>query len=387
MLETVGKGGKTAEIELILCCSRTRLEPQHTERIYKITERPVDWNRIIFLAEHHRITPLLYQNLKKIESENIPSDIYDWLLTRLHANFRNSLLMVHELFGLLDQFKAESIPVIPFKGPVLAAVYGHLKLRPFTDLDLLVHRKDVLRARTLLIEQQFDEVKPLPSDFARSRKNFIPLRNPWGNANGYLRKNQTNFPLRIDLHWDLAPRYFSNTLKTEALWENLRPVKVLNRTLLTFSWEQTLLHLTLHGTIHRWTRLRLICDIAEVLRAHPDMDWSWLTREARERHMERMLFLALFLAHHLLAAPLPELIIQLISKNKIVSSLGFEVFRRLFQPFKGVRRIRASYRFDLLVHDRSRDGIGSCIYHTWMALKSTGKKKGWADFAPPILSF
>jgi hypothetical protein len=47
--------------------------------------------------------------------------------------------------------EGRGIPAIPYKGPVLAAsLYEDLAVRPFSDLDILIKRKDVLKAMDLM---------------------------------------------------------------------------------------------------------------------------------------------------------------------------------------------------------------------------------------------
>ena len=52
------------------------------------------------------------------------------------------------LVGILDQLEAVGISAMPIKGPVLALrAYGSVVRRWFFDLDILVHRVDLSRAR------------------------------------------------------------------------------------------------------------------------------------------------------------------------------------------------------------------------------------------------
>src|SRR5437870_4666302 len=54
-------------------------------------------------------------------------------------NARRNLLMLRELLEVLDLFAEHSVPALPYKGPILAAVeYGNVSLRTFCDLDILV---------------------------------------------------------------------------------------------------------------------------------------------------------------------------------------------------------------------------------------------------------
>jgi len=61
-----------------------------------------------------------------------------------------------------------------------------------------------------------------------------------------------------------------------------------------------------HGTKHRWERLRWICDVAELIRVREDVKWETLMRVAESLGSRHMLSLGLYLAHDVLGAPLPE---------------------------------------------------------------------------------
>jgi hypothetical protein len=64
--------------------------------------------------------------------------------------------------------------------------------------------------------------------------------------------------------------------------------------------------LCVHGTKHVWERLGWICDVAELIRAHPAMDWQRVMALAKSSKSLRMVQLGLFLAHTVLQAELPE---------------------------------------------------------------------------------
>jgi hypothetical protein len=74
-----------------------------------------------------------------------------------------------------------------------------------------------------------------------------------------------------------------------------------------------------------------------------------------------MLFLGLYLANHLLSAPLPDLVTSEIRKERIVALLAEEVSKRLFN---GVRQIPAtigqSFRFNWAMRADWRSRLRYC---------------------------
>src|SRR5207253_975904 len=72
-----------------------------------------------------------------------------------------------------------------------------------------------------------------------------------------------------------------------------------------FAPARLLLILCVHGANHCWLRLNWLCDVAELLRRNPALDWPALAAEAERWGCRRILTLGLLLAHDLLDAPLP----------------------------------------------------------------------------------
>ena len=132
-------------VELLLSCARTRLDNQGVERIEALVREELDWAYLVELAGKHGVMPLLYWNLHTVCPQAVHKDILDLLKRSFHENARRNLFLSGELLELLKLLEGEGIPAIPFKGPVLADfVYGNLALRSIWDLDLLVHKHDVL---------------------------------------------------------------------------------------------------------------------------------------------------------------------------------------------------------------------------------------------------
>jgi hypothetical protein len=206
------------------------------------------------------------------------------------------------LAALLDAFDGAGIPVIPLKGPLLAeALWDDPGLRPFSDLDLLVHRVDVPRAVELLGTLGYRALewgRPLAYELAYAwAACFVPSRT-----------GAAAFP--IDLHWGLvgfpagvAPRAFdarevwSRTV-TEA-WR-ARPVRQLGR-------EDLLLYLALHLAIHHplggagW-----LLDLALLIRrAGSALDWKSVVERARRWGVAGAVYFALRAVETRLAPGVP----------------------------------------------------------------------------------
>src|SRR5436309_13551345 len=68
--------------------------------------------------------------------------------------------------------------------------------------------------------------------------------------------------------------------------------------------EDLLLILCMNGAKDQWRSLKCVCDVAELLRAHPDLDIGTALARARSTHTLRILSVGLELARGLFGASL-----------------------------------------------------------------------------------
>src|SRR5690242_12240903 len=131
------------EIDLLMACTLPRGIPGAVDRIRAFLEAGVDWHKLNSLASHHGVIPLLYTRLTELPAGLVPEDVLAQLASEFRRNTVRNLYLTRELVRILKAFVDEGIPVLPFKGPLLAQqAYGNLGLRVFADLDLLIRPGD-----------------------------------------------------------------------------------------------------------------------------------------------------------------------------------------------------------------------------------------------------
>lgn len=301
------------EIELLLCCARTCMDLERVERSKILLKENIDWDYLIRTALWHGVMPLLYLNLNTISPEAIPNARLAQLRNYFHNNARNSLFLTGELLKVLHLFEAHAIPAIPYKGAVLAAcAYGQLGLRQFCDLDILIHDRDIIRTKNLLISQGY----------------LLQSELGW-EAHFVHEDSKAN----IDLHWGITQKERPFPLNFDALWSRVEPISLAGANILNLQPEDLLLILCVQVTKDCWQwkeQLAKVCDIAEVVRVYQDLDWNCVIERARTVGSERMLFLGLLLAHNLLGTALPEEILQRMQVHSVVEVLAVQVCERLF---------------------------------------------------------
>jgi hypothetical protein len=289
----------------------------------------MDWAALLELASFHRVAPLLDRALRE---GNEASAGREKLSAYVHSISTRSLLLTGELVRLLKAWQAQGIETIPFKGPALAVqLYGEPALRHFDDLDVLVRQADLPAAQQVALALGY-----------RPRE-----QHPF-HASFSLFKGQTEIVL--ELHWDSMPPDFPFHLAPEGLWQRREAFSLGGIPTATLAPADLLLYLSAHGGRHLWLRLLWICDVAQLLRHNPNLDWAALLEQARASGGQRMLFLGLALAHELLGAPLPPEVEQAVRGDAQAAGLARRAKAQLFEaPLEIVKPWKeAAFRRELM---------------------------------------
>jgi hypothetical protein len=327
-------------------------------RIGALVREGMDWDYLLRMAHRHRMAPLLYWQLDAACLEAVPESVVHNLQEHFRANSLRNLALTRELLRILKAFESQGIPVVPYKGPVLAAsVYRNLALREFGDLDILVHLHDILRAEELMASLGY-----MPQHQLTQAQEAATIR--YGCERIFARHDGE---IIVELHWRITPRRLSFPLDTECLWGRLQRGLLGGSTVLNLSPEDTLLILCAHGAKpnHRWERLGWICDVAELLRVcQEDIAWERLLARASALGGERMLLLGLALASDLPGVNLPEKVSQRVKIDSTVEAIAGQIRKGLFREDNGrTTFLEGSYfsPFYLRTRERLADKIRYCV--------------------------
>ena len=304
----------------LLCCARTAAPPDVVARLRELAAVEVDWEYLFQLARRHSIVPLVYVQLERHASDLVPQQFLNKLKQHYVENSARNTVLTAELCQLISWLAAAGIEAIAYKGPVLGLVaYGNIALRRFVDLDVIVRKADVLKAREILLTHGYTPSKSL----SLSQQELL-LRTQHN-----LQFSRDNHRLIVELHWEVAPHLFASTVNGERLWQDLITVDLNGTKVKTFSAEDLLFSLCVHGSRHLWERLGWICDVAELIKRQP-LDWAALLERAATADTERMFLLGVYLAERLLEAPLPAEVKQRCDADPRLSSLADNIIAHLF---------------------------------------------------------
>ncbi|NLX09626.1 MAG: nucleotidyltransferase family protein [Chloroflexi bacterium] len=320
---------RRAEIELLFACARGPAQDNvQAAWIQEWAGQVKDWGYVRQLARRHQVVPLLFCGLSAADVGQVPPDMLADLRDEARDHAQHNLLLTGQMLQILRLLDAHGIKAIPYKGPVLAArAYHDLALRQIGDLDLLLKPDEVARARDLLIAE-----------------GYQPWETNEPHLNGYKHHfNLVHAPTEtyVELHWAVAQAHFSFPLDTRPLWDRLETVEVAGQRVQSLATEDWLLILCAHGAKHMWSHLKWLADVSALLRSSPQIDWDRVLTQAAALQSERMLGLGLWLAHSLLAAPLPPDVLRRVLLDPALRPLATLIYERLFDEHDDVLAVTA----------------------------------------------
>lgn len=289
--------GREAEFLLALASASSADRREHLGRLLA---EPSDWERLMLLAGEHGLMPPMYRWLSDGLAERVPSAVMRELRMAFHANALRSTHLARELVRLADLFARRGVPVLTFKGPVLAMLaYGDLAMRAFSDIDLLVKQQDIGAARELLasagyarefpaIRPELSELLPLPEETFRHESGLAV----------------------VDLHWGMAPHYYPYAGDIAGMFERSSQVELEGGRVNALGRDDHLLHLFFHATKDGWQTLGAVRDVAGFIRYAEDLDWAALMERASRGGSRRMLLVGAQLVHDLLEVPIPGFVLE-----------------------------------------------------------------------------
>jgi len=365
------------EEQLVVCCARTVLDVASIAQIHQLLRSELDWTYTLRIALRHGIMPLLHTHLQAIGVDVLPSPVAQRLRDLFQHNARRNLFLSGELVKLLRLLDAHGLRAVPFKGPVLAlAAYGNLALRQFSDLDLLVHRCDVPAVKALLQRHAYS-----------AQPQGYPLHLTPAQEAAYL-QSQCNYNFVspadtvVEVHWDFAPRYFVFPYDPDAVWQRLGATTLVGTSMPQLAVEDVILFLCVHGAKHCWERLAWICDIAQLIRTHPGLNWNFVLDQAGATGSKRMLLLGVHLAHTLQPLELPSSVLVSMATDRTLPALAQQVWKQLFQGMNEPPADDTLFQlFHLQTRERWRDRVRYCI--RW-ALSPTVSEWAWVRLPPAL---
>lgn len=213
-----------------------------------------DWNLFLELARYHRVYPLIYSKIVRIDKKLVPENIIKSLYIEYKKNTFKMLQLTSEMEQISRLFNTNKIRLLFLKGPVIAAdIYGEISLRTSKDLDILIFRDDLRIVEELLI------------NFGYRKAETSSTLNGWKWMDHHVSFFHPEKGIEVEIHWRLHPPPMKEPTFNE-LWERKRVSLLTTYPVYYFGKEDLFSFLIVHGARHNWFRLRWLVDIDRMIR-------------------------------------------------------------------------------------------------------------------------
>jgi hypothetical protein len=281
------------ELDLILACCGGDSGGRFSARIQEILRHGVDWERLVQLADHHGLVPLVFRRLSA-EMGTTRSSGLEALRQHDKANAHRTLWLTLELLNIHRHLQARGLEVLPYKGPVLAeTLYGNVALRQFSDLDLLIRSDDLPTIKAALAELGYEPglrlAQAAERDYLKSGYEYT-----FDGARG---RNL------LEIKWQILPRFYAIGFDVNDFFESAVVVTIEGQKLRTLCDQDLMLVLCVHAAKHAWKQISWLCDIVQLARSRA-LDWFALQARAESLGIMRIVAVTFLLAHKLLGAAL-----------------------------------------------------------------------------------
>jgi hypothetical protein len=259
------------------------------------------WHRLFKDAENHRVSPLLYYNLKRKNEISIPDELKTNLESSYLKNSLDNTRLFYSLSNILISTEKENIPIIALKGAYIACqFYPNVALRPMYDLDLLVKSEYATKMHNLLLglewvcnidQNQFED---------------------------YIRKHEvikyTNKLITLELHSGIIE--IANT----DVWNNVFPTKIGKNDIFVLDHNVLLPYLCIHLCEHLrdlFVEIIRIYDVVQIIRqCRGEIDWNKVIQIAEENQSKNDVYRVLYFIKNELGEDIPDDVLSRLNENR-----------------------------------------------------------------------
>ncbi|MCJ7487050.1 MAG: nucleotidyltransferase family protein [Candidatus Aminicenantes bacterium] len=278
---------------LFVLCSRPAPGPGAGEEVLRLAGSVRDWNRAIGKAEEEGILPLLYWNLRDHPGA-VPAAVLETLRRAFLRNLARTAQVYRDLELFLSSVRRAGLRAALTKGGRLALdLYPEPALRPFWDVDFIVHPADWPALKKILGDIGYTEAADSGGGPAAADPPLDWTYSP------YYRKDS----LFLEFHFTPLGLHFPNR-EGDGLWSSASRLNVRGTEAMILPAEHELCYLCIHAQQHSYQRLIWLSDIAE-LSLRPGLDWDRVLRISQADRVRGPVFYGLHLANALWPGTVP----------------------------------------------------------------------------------
>jgi hypothetical protein len=287
---------------------------------YRPNLENIDWVRFAKLLTYNRMAVLATQIFARLDA-TIPTDAQKLISEQAESYERAASKLGDALIRYLKSADSRGMKTIVLKGLWLCEKIYHLpSMRPGSDIDILVQRKDVDACLKLLAEQGIDEFWPnLLKDEYFARHHL------------HQQRSTQDLNIWFEIHWALDHPYTLLTVDYESIFKRAQPAQLLGTPIQEMSVPDLLLSLAIHlvkhavylpSLLYREDLPRMILadgmlmyylDVTEVIKQHDEIDWDLTIQLARDWGAMDILGSVLQVCKRHFDAPIPDKVLSALS--------------------------------------------------------------------------
>lgn len=276
----------------------------------------LDWTKVVEMARWNRVESWLYRALEGSGMlAQMPASSCQDLESAMAEQAETAVMLRQALQGYLHAAARADVHTVAMKGVALSTqIYGDETMRPGSDIDLLVHRRDVEACLEVLEGLGYGRWWPkLMADRYYARHHLHQLRC------------DPDIKIWIEVHWTLDHPYTLLTMDIDGVMDRTRQGELFDEPIRELSWADLLLSLSVHLVKHavylpnvmeRSDLARVILadgmltyyiDVAEAIKGGGERtDWEQLVELARQWGAASIMGAVLRVCRWFLDAPVPD---------------------------------------------------------------------------------
>lgn len=268
-----------------------------------------DKDILIAHCERHRLLPIFYNNIRKIDEIDL-TQFSPVLKQKVLAQTQHALTLAMEGVRVSEVLNYNGIRSVVLKGSFLSQqLYSNPGLRPSKDIDILVHESNIDSTNEILLSEGYKRIYPAFELTPRQKRYYQTHKNQYAYRN-------VKTGALLELHWRIFSSKPLFNVTSEILFDNAITLNFGGKSVNVLSPEHNFTFLCLHGSIHQWFRLLWLRDITQLL----SLDDNYLDialRQSKNDGTERVILQALTLSK--LFFNYPEL--PIVKQPKVVQDI------------------------------------------------------------------
>ncbi len=229
----------------------------------------------------------------------LPGDVLQSLKKAAGRTALINAVFVREGAELFRELNCLGIEYLLLKGfSHLEKLYGSLHIRPVSDLDLFIHKKDYSQVRAILLARGFSPF--IDPGFGGTEREWAAIKDEYHTEMHFLR-SLGGFTINVDIHWDLlnliqrgSPLETIYPVNDVPWFEHRDQIDLEGIPVPCLSLEMHFLHSVYHFALgHKFAGLKWFIDLCQFDAVLGNrLNWAFIYTMAAQYHCLKLLTLA-----------------------------------------------------------------------------------------------